>query len=113
MREPIKNPICYTFLGIASVLLLAGILLGVQISQSLQLIFIPYTYDITRGVGRSGAAIYSGVLAVAQISLLVLAIIGSESQSTIKRRFVWGVGILLVVIYYVFMLLGYLANNLH
>ena len=113
MSRPIKNPIVITFAALGAALMLTSILVGVPISQALQLIFVPYTYDITHGVGATGSKIYAATLGVMQLILIVLTISGVKSEGAVARRIIWGIGILLVIIYFVIIVLGYLINNFH
>jgi hypothetical protein len=108
-----RNPIICTFAGIGAALLLLSIFIGLHLSQTLQLIFVPYTYDITHGVGATGAKIYSAALGVAQVGLITLATFGVKLEKTITRRVVWSIGVVLVIIYFVIMVLGFLINNFH
>ncbi len=113
MRTLIRNPIVYAFAATGAVLLLISIFIGVHLLQTLQLIFVPYTYDITRGVGATGSTIYAAALGFAQAGLITLIILGVKLKSTITRRLVWGLGVVLVIVYFVVMVLGYLINNFH
>ena len=113
MGTLIRNPIVYTFAAIGATLLLLSIFVGVHLSQTLQLIFVPYTYDITHGVGATGSKIYSVVLGAAQVGLITLTTLGIKLENTVTRRVVWSVGVVLVTIYFVIMVLGYLINNFH
>lgn len=109
----IRNPIVYTFAAIAVSLFIVAIFLGVGPSQTLQIIFVPYSYDITHGVGATGSRIYSIALAVAQIGLITLTICGVKLENIIARRAVWSIGVILVIIYFAVVVLGYLINNFH
>lgn len=109
----IRNPIVYAFAAMAAVLLLLSVFIGVQLVQTLQLILVPYTYDITHGVGATGSAIYAAVLGAAQLGMITLTILGGKIERTITRRFVWSIGVVLVVAYFVVTVLGFLINNFH
>ncbi len=113
MGTLIRNPIVYTFAAIAAALLFLSIFIGLHLSQTLQLIFVPYTYDITHGVGATGSIIYSVALGTAQVGLITLTTLGVRLENTVTRRVVWSIGIVLVTIYFVIMVLGYLINNFH
>lgn len=113
MGKLINNPIAYTFAGIALVLALLCLFIGLHFSQTLQLIFIPYTYDITRGVGATGAKIFSIVLASLQIILIAMTVVASYLDKALTRRVIWGLGATLVVVYFTLTALGYLINNFH
>ena len=113
MSTLIRNPIVYTFAAIGVILLFLAISLGLHLSQTLQLIFIPYTYDITHGVGATGTKMYSVALGVAQVGLITLTALGAKLENTVARRIVWSLGVVLVTIYFVVMALGYLINNFH
>ena len=113
MRTLIRNPVVYTFTAIGTSLLLLSLFLGIHFSQALQLIFAPYTYDTTYGLGVTGSKIYSAILGVAQISLIMLTTLGAKLENTLARRVVWSVGAALVTIYFVIMALGYVINHFH
>lgn len=113
MGTLIRNPIVYTFAAIGGALILLSLFLGLHPSQSLQLIFVPYTYDITHGVGSTGSKIYAIVLGAVQITLVVLTMLGVRLANVVARRFVWGIGVVLATVYFVVMVLGFLINNFH
>jgi hypothetical protein len=113
MGTLIRNPIIYTFAAIGATLLLLSIFVGIHLAQTLQLIFVPYTYDITHGVGETGSKIYSLILGAAQVVLITLIALGVKFENTVTRRIVWSIGIALVIIYFIILVLGYLINNFH
>ncbi len=113
MSTLIRNPIVYAFAITAALLLLLSVFIGVHLLQTLQLIFVPYTYDITHGVGAAGSKIYAAALGAAQIGLIALTFLGVKIEETMTRRIVWSLGVVLVIAYFVFMVLGYLINNFH
>ena len=113
MGTLIRNPITYTFAAIGAILLAISLFIGVAPSQTLQLIFVPYTYDITHGVGATGARIFSVGLGIGQLALIMLTAFGVKLDSVVTRRVVWGVGVVLVITYLVIMVLGFLINNFH
>lgn len=93
--------------------MLLSVLIGVRLPQTLQLIFVPYTYDITYGVGATGSIVYSVTLGIAQVGLIALTTLGVRLEKTLARRVVWSIGIVLVIGYFLIMVLGYLINNFH
>lgn len=113
MGTLIRNPIAYTFAAIAVSLFVVAIFLGVRPSQTLQLIFVPYSYDITHGVGATGSKIYSIALGAAQIGLITLTTFGIKLENIFARRVVWSIGVVLVIIYFAVVAFGYLINNFH
>ena len=113
MGTLIRNPITYTFAAIAATLLVISLFIGVHLSQTLQLIFVPYTYDITYGVGAMGSKIYSVGLGAGQVVLIWLTTLGVKLENTVTRRVVWSIGVVLVITYFVIMVLGFLINNFH
>lgn len=113
MSTLVKNPIVYTFAAIGATLLVLSIFLGLRFSEALQLIFVPYTYDISHGVGAAGSKIYAMTLIVVQFMLAALTLLGIRLENIVARRFVWVIGVLLAMVYFVAMALGYLINNFH
>ena len=119
MGTLIRNPIVYTFAATGVTLLLLSVLIGVRLPQTLQLIFVPYTYDITYGVGATGSIVYSVTLGIAQVGLIALTTLGAKLENALARRVVWSrravwsIGVILVVVYFLIVVLGYLINNFH
>ena len=79
----------------------------------LQHLILPYTVDISRGVGEAGASIFRGVTFLAQflVALFVLAVVNAKAPG---QRIVLSIfGILFVVMYSLIVAFGYVMPRFH
>lgn len=108
-----ENPIVNTFVGFGGALLILSVFAGVNPLEVLQLIAVPYTYDISNALGQLGARVFAGAMLAAQIVLITLIALGNKTNNESTKRFIWVGGVILAVIYFVVLSLGFLLNNFH
>ena len=113
MRSWFNNPIAYAFCGIALVLLLSSLSFGVNLADYFQLLFAPYTYDMSRGVGDTLASIIATGLLVIQILLVLMIVSLHKMESVPIRRTLWGFGVVVGAVYFVVTTFGCLISNFH
>lgn len=113
MRTWYKNPIAYTFGGIAFILLSFSVFNGVKAADSFQLVFAPYTYDMSGGVGDTLANYIAAALLAIQIGLVTMAASVHKLSNILLRRTLWGFGVVLVIVYFVVTILGFLITGFH
>ncbi|MEQ9450803.1 MAG: hypothetical protein RJQ07_04380 [Pseudomonadales bacterium] len=108
-----NNPIVKTFVGFGGALLILSVFAGVNPLEVLQLIAVPYTYDISNGLGQLGARIFAGAMLATQALLVTLIALGNKTKNESTKRFIWVGGVILVVAYFVVLSLGFLLNLFH
>ncbi|MEQ8691351.1 MAG: hypothetical protein RIC89_11015, partial [Pseudomonadales bacterium] len=88
-----KNPIVNTFIGFGGALLILSVFAGVNPLEVLQLIVVPYTYDISNGLGQLGARIFAGAMLATQVVLITLIALGNKTNNESTKRFIWASGV--------------------
>lgn len=112
MKKILQNPIAISFLAIGLPLFLFGLFTGFGL-QVLQLLFVPYTYDYSRGVGKLADQWLSGGLFVLQAIVVAMAFSTPSVSRVVLRRALWAFGILLVVVYLLVTILAYVSTGIH
>lgn len=107
------NPVTI-FIAICVVLFMTfGIQFGESIGTILKQILLPYFLDVSTGVGNQGALIFRAVALIIQLGVIGLVVARSSSTEKTNRAALSAVGIFLVLIYFVFVGVGYLLPRLH
>lgn len=106
-----RNPISYSIYFFVVLLVIAGI--GASPLTVLQHLFLPYTVDISRGVGDVGASIFRAVTLFLQFLIGLFAVLLTNAEKTGQRIVISIVGILLVAIYFLIVVFGYIMPRFH
>lgn len=106
MRIWFKNPIAFTFAVLAVACILLAVFAGGDVAGTLQLIFVPYSYDASYSFGKTLAGYIATALLVIQIILIAMLTLVHKVSNTVFRRTLWGFGVVLVVIYFTVMILS-------
>lgn len=113
MGKLVSNPVALAFVVIAFPLLVSPLITGMEMGDVVQLVFAPYSYDMSDGYGKDGARLISKVLLGIQLAYLVIMLFASKLSNAISRRMLWVIGVLLVVIYFGFMIFVYIISGFH
>lgn len=106
-----RNPVSYSFYVLFGTLTILSF--GEEPLIVLQHLLLPYTVDVSHGVGSIGAKIFRAVTFLLQFLVLgsVLLVVNVKTSS---KRVVFSIlGILLVLMYFLAVVLGYIAPRLH
>lgn len=107
------NPITVC-IGIFMVLFLSvGVQLGASIGEIAQHIFLPYSVDITRGVGKQGATVFRAISLVLQLAVIGSVVARCNSQEKKVNALLSAVGVLLTSMYFIVLAVAYILPRLH
>lgn len=113
VESPWVNPITIC-IGICVVLFISfGIQFGESIVTITQQIFLPYFLDISKGIGKQGALAFRGIVLIIQLGVIGLVIARSNSNEKNARAALSTFGILLVLVYFILIAVGYILPRLH
>ena len=108
-----RNPVLWCLAAGSLVLLIAGIALGESVGVLVRHLLIPYSVDITRGVGRDGALWFRS-LSLGLQALVAAAAFARSRATASDTRFSWSTaGVALTALYFILIVLGYLAPRFH
>lgn len=113
MSNWFKNPIAITFVAIALSLLLISVVTGMALTETLQLLIAPYSYDFSNGFGSTLARYVAMGLLGVQVLFIFLFFSVPKIPNTLLRRVLWGFGVALVVAYFMVMLVSYVSTGIH
>ena len=111
MRSIFRNPVSYSIYFACSFLIVIGF--GEAPLVVLQHLLLPYTLDISRGVGETGATMFRAIVFLAQSLVILFVLLVSNSEASGKRITLSVVGILLVFVYFLVVTFGYVVPRLH
>ncbi len=111
MRSVFRNPVSYSIYFACSFLIVISF--GEAPLVVLQHIFLPYTLDIYRGVGETGATIFRAIVFLAQSLVILFVLLVSNSEAPGKRIILSVFGILFVFVYFMIVTFGYVVPRLH
>lgn len=106
-----RNPVSYCIYFFVGVLALASFWEAPLIV--LQHLFLPYTVDVSRGVGDVGASIFRAVTFVMQLLVILFVVLVAYANKTGHRIVLSIFGILFVVLYFLIVVFGYVVPGLH
>ena len=106
-----RNPVSYCIYFILGILVVTSF--GEAPLVVLQHLILPYTVDISRGVGETGAATFRGVTFLAQLLIALFILLVVKAKATGPRVVLSIFGILFVVIYFLVVAFGYIMPRFH
>ncbi len=107
----LRNPVSYaTYLAFGTLFLAS---LGESPLVVLQHLLLPYTVDISRGVGDAGATIFRAVVFLAQALVVMAVLLLVHADKARNRALISAFGILFVLVYSVTVAFGYVIPRLH
>ena len=107
----LRNPVSYATYVAFGVLFLAS--LGESPFVVLQHLLLPYTVDISRGVGEAGASIFRAVVFLAQALVVMSILLLVHADKARNRVLLSAFGILFVFVYSVVVAFGYVMPRFH
>jgi len=106
-----RNPVSYC------IYVACGTLLILSFGESLRVVFqhliLPYTVDISRGVGSEVAKVFRAVTFLLQFLVIGSVLLVANAKSKGQRVVLSIIGILLVVLYFLVVVFGYVVPRLH
>lgn len=111
MYSLIRNPISYAIY--AFVVVFAIISFGESPTLVMQHIFIPYTVDVSRGIGETAASVFRIVVLISQCIMFLFVYAVTKLQSRRNRIIVSVIGIFFVALYFLIVAFGYVMPRLH
>lgn len=106
-----RNPISYCIYCVVGILVLAGI--GEAPLVVLQHLVLPYTVDISRGIGEAGASIFRAVTFSVQFLVILFIVLVVNAKKAGQRIVLSIFGILFVVVYFLVVVFGYVIPRFH
>jgi hypothetical protein len=106
-----RNPVSYSIFVLFFTLVILSY--GESPLVVLQHLIFPYTVDISDGVGSVGATIFRAVTFVLQFLVAGSVALVVKSKTASTRVLLSITGVVLVVVYFLVVVLGYIAPRLH
>lgn len=111
MYSLIRNPIAYSIYAFA--VFFVVITYGESPILVMQHIFIPYTVDVSHGIGETASSVFRVVVMISQCLMLLFAYMVTKLQSHSDRLVFSVFGILFVALYFLIVAFGYVMPRLH
>ena len=106
-----RNPVSYSIY--AFVILFVFIVFGESPIIVLQHIFLPYTVDVSRGIGDMGAPVFRAVAMISQCLMFLFVYLVTRLQPDRKRVVFSVLGIFFVASYFLIVVFGYVMPRFH
>ena len=111
MHSLARNPVSYSLY--AFVVLFAVISFGESPILVLQHVLVPYTVDISRGIGNAGVPVFRAVAMMSQCLMCFFIYMASRHQSKSRRLAFSVIGICFVILYFLIVAFAYVMPRLH
>lgn len=111
MYSVVRNPISYSFYIFACIFLVISF--GESLALVAQHVFLPYTVDVSRGIGDIAAMFFRVLVFVSQLLTGLLVYMVSKLPASSKRSLCSVVGIFFVIVYFLSVTVGYISPRLH
>lgn len=106
-----RNPVSYTAYIAIAILVLAS--RGESLPVVLQHIFVPYTVDVSRGVGDAGASIFRVVVFLSQAIIAIFLLLVANANEGGTRTVLSVLGVVSVICYTLLIAFGYVMPRFH
>jgi len=106
-----RNPISYSIYALFGILVLLSF--GESPLLVLQHLIVPYTVDVSRGVGDEGAKVFRAITFLVQALIAVSILLVVNAKSGGQRIGISIVGVILAIMYVLIVVLGYILPRFH
>lgn len=86
---------------------------GESVAVILRLLFAPFLLDVSRGLGQAGAQTYQWFSGASYFIVITMIVLRHVAQETVAKSAFTTIGIVLTIIHFVIVGVGYLSNGIH
>ncbi len=106
-------PAVVVFLTLVSALLLWWFGRGAPIGEVAQILFAPFTLDISRGVGDFAAMLFRWITGATFLAIVLSLILVRRVEGNVAKSALNVGGILVTIVHFTIVGLGYFSTGLH
>lgn len=111
MYSVVRNPISYSFYAFSVIFVVISF--GESMSLVAQHIFLPYTIDVSRGIGDMADRLFCVWAIILQILVFLSVYVVTRLPPNNKRFLCSVIGVFFVVVYFLILTIGYVTPRLH